>query len=662
MPRTLALLPLLFAACAAAPNRPDAASAPAGSAAAKSAPSQPYSGHGAASVSREILEKFAPKPIPEDLSRRIQAMLDVRAPGWGSVSPDGKALYFTWRVTGVAQAWALGAPMGWPTQLTGGQDRTVIDALTHDGTQLILSRDRAGEENPGLYLQGVGGGPLEEVQHKPKVQTVFQLQSEDGRYLYFRANDQKPDSQAIYRYDRQAKKIEEVFAQDGLWHLVDRRGDKLLLSKAVGSNMAEIFEWSESGKTLSPLFGQGEREDYDVSYGPAEGEVLALTPKFGEYRRLYSWSAGKFTPITPELKFDVSGFAIDDGKKRLFYEVNESGYTRLHALDARTHRPIALPALPPADHVSHGGTTHNGRFSVLTVDPGDGPRQSWVLDWQSGKLTQWHRGSAPEIDLSAFVRAKLETYPARDGTPIPVLVREPKECEGKACPVVVEFHGGPEGQSAPGFSPWAQNFLDAGFIFVEPNVRGSDGYGKTWIHADDGAKRLEVITDIEDAATWARKRFAKGGQAPKVGITGGSYGGYSTLIGMTMFAGAFDAGAEIVGISNLVTFLENTAPYRRALRASEYGDPVKDRGALVKLSPITYLDRLKAPLLLIQGASDPRVPVGEALQFYDALKARGVDAELLIFADEGHGAQKRDNQVFEIGYVLRFFRKHLQGR
>jgi dipeptidyl aminopeptidase/acylaminoacyl peptidase len=197
-------------------------------------------------------------------------------------------------------------------------------------------------------------------------------------------------------------------------------------------------------------------------------------------------------------------------------------------------------------------------------------------------------------------------------------------------------------------------------VYVEPNVRGSDGFGKAWLHSDDGPKRLQVISDIEDASKYIRSAWAKDGVAPKVGVYGGSYGGYSTLIAMTEFAGAYDAGAEIVGMSNLVTFLMNTAPYRRMLRASEYGDPEKDRAALVALSPITYLDRVKAPLLLIQGASDPRVPVGEAIQMYEALSARKLSAKLVIFPDEGHGAKKRDNRVIQIGEVLAFFEQHLK--
>ncbi len=269
--------------------------------------------------------------------------------------------------------------------------------------------------------------------------------------------------------------------------------------------------------------------------------------------------------------------------------------------------------------------------------------------------------SVPEIDTSGFVRATLESYAARDGTAIPAFVMRPKQCATAACPVIVDFHGGPEGQYAGGFSGTAQLFVDAGFIHVAPNVRGSDGYGKTWVAADDAGKRLQIITDIEDAATWARKTFAVAGVTPKVGIFGGSYGGYSTLIGMTMFAGAYDAGVSIVGIANLLTLLEqHCAPYRRILRISEYGDPEKDKAVLEKLSPTSYIDQVKAPLLLLQGATDPRVPAGEAIAMYEAASKKGVAVELMIFADEGHGASKRSNRVIMLGNAVRFFEQYLK--
>ncbi|MGC3997549.1 MAG: prolyl oligopeptidase family serine peptidase [Anaeromyxobacter sp.] len=349
------------------------------------------------------------------------------------------------------------------------------------------------------------------------------------------------------------------------------------------------------------------------------------------------------------------------GPQADFYAVNEGGYTRLSALDARTLRPVELPAFPGADHVYAGEPTRSGRWVTLGVETPTAPRASAVLDTTTGKLTRWLMPSAPELDTRRFVAATLTTYPARDGTPIPAIVRRPPGCDTAAtpCPVVVEFHGGPEGQAKPGFDPGAQLFLDEGFVLVEPNVRGSDGYGRAWLDADNGPRRLGVVTDIEDAATWARQAFARNGQAPKVGIYGGSYGGYSALTGMTRFGGAYDAGVSVVGIANLVTFLENTAPYRRLLRVTEYGDPQQDRQALVELSPVTYVDRVKGPLLVLQGANDPRVPVGEAVQIHDALAARGLPVELVIYPDEGHGAGKRENQVHMIGKALLFFRAHL---
>ncbi|MFO0761865.1 MAG: prolyl oligopeptidase family serine peptidase [Byssovorax sp.] len=619
-----------------------------------------YSGHGLDSVSREQLAEFAPAPLPPETSARIQALLDVRAPGAGRLSPDGKTLYFSWTISGTRQIWRLDGPKQFPVQMTGGEDPTTIADLTPDGKWLILSRDRAGEENPGLYLQAPKGGPLTVIQHKPKVQTSFLFVSDDSRYVYFRSNDVKVESYIVYRYDLQTKQREVVFDQEGIWSVSDFKKDgRLLLAKEVGSNMAEYFEYDPGKKVLTPLFGQGEREDYVAEYGAGEGEVLVQTPKIGEFRRLYLWKGGKLTAVSPELKHDVESFATDRPKDRIVYGVNEGGYTRLRAMDGKTFKELKLPAFPSADHVSAVATTPDGKYTTFGIDTGNGPPHSYSVEWKTGKLTEWHVPSSPEIDATTFARASLESYPARDGTPIPMFVRRPASCN-KPCPVVVDFHGGPEGQAMAGFSVWAQGFVNAGFVYVTPNVRGSDGYGKTWLHADDGPKRLNVITDIEDCAKYIRKAWAEGGKEPKVGITGGSYGGYSTLIGMSMFAGAYDAGAENVGFSSLITFLKNTAPYRRPLRISEYGDPDKDKDALEKLSPITYLDKIKAPMLLIQGANDPRVPVGEAIQIYRAMEAKKLPAKLMIFADEGHGAQKRGNVALTLGHMVRFFEQHLK--
>jgi len=636
-----------------------------------------YKGLGADSVPPELVAKYTAPPLDAAVSRRIQTMLDVRAPGLGFVSPDGSRLYFGWRITGTPQVFRLNAPKGFPVQMTGGEDRTTVEAITPDGKWLVLSRDVGGQENPGLYVQPAGGGPLRTVQKVEKVQTFLDFVSEDGKDLYFHANDVAPDSYAIYRYDLASAAKTLVFGEKGLWSVGDHRGKgadlHLLLVKATGSFSTEYAEYVPATKKFSPLLGAGEATEYDAAYAAQPGGLFVRTNKFGDFRRLYSWKIGgdatakSFQEVLAPAGMDVSGFSIDPARRHVYAASNDGGYARLDVLDATTFAKIPLPLPKDADQVYAGRATQDGRFVTIGVETAQAPRTSYVWDWEKKTLTQWVLPSAPEVDLTAFVSAKLMTYPARDGTKIPMFARFPKGCapgenaSADPCPVVVEFHGGPEAQATPGFSTYAQMFVDAGFVYVEPNVRGSDGYGKKWLDADDGPKRLDIITDIDDAGKWIRANWGRNGKAPRVGVTGGSYGGYSTLVAMTMFAGTYDVGAAVVGISNLETFLRNTAPYRRILRISEYGDPDKDAEALKKLSPVTYLDRVKAPLLVIQGVNDPRVPAGEAIQIHDALAKRGVSSPLILFPDEGHGASKRGNLVLEIGHVIRFLEENLKG-
>lgn len=647
--------------------------------AASSAPAlaQTYSGLGAGSVPPEVVAKYAPPPLDPAVSRRIQTMLDVRAPGLGIPAPDGSRLYFGWSITGTPQVFRLAAPRGFPVQMTGGEDRTSVEAVTFDGKWLVLSRDAGGEENPGLFLQPADGGPLKTIQKKKDVQTFLDFVSEDGRDLYFHANDAASDSYAIYRYDLASGTKTLVFGEKGLWSVADHRGAgaglRLLLVKATGSVSTEFSEYVPATKTLTPLLGQGEAVEYDAAYAAQPGSLLVRTNKFSDFRHLYRWKMGSdanaksFAEVFAPAGMDVAGFQIDLPRRHIYAAVNDGGYSRLRVFDAKTFAPADLPLPKDVEQVYAGAATADGRFVTIGVETAQAPRTSYVWDWEKKALVQWVLPSAPEVDLSTFVSAKLMTYLARDGTKIPMFVRFPKGCapdESPAadpCPVVVDFHGGPEAQATPGFSPYSQLFVDAGFVFVEPNVRGSDGYGKVWMDADNGPKRLDVITDIEDAGKWIRANWGRNGKAPRVGVEGGSYGGYSTLIAMTMFAGTYDAGVASVAFSNIATFLRNTAPYRRILRITEYGDPDRDAEVLRKLSPVTYLDRVNAPLLVIQGVNDPRVPVGEALQMHDALEKRGVPSPLILFADAGHGTSKRADQVLWVGHVLKFLEENLKG-
>ncbi len=208
--------------------------------------------------------------------------------------------------------------------------------------------------------------------------------------------------------------------------------------------------------------------------------------------------------MTPPIAFDVSHYAIDDKRTRIVYETNEGGFTRPHAIDAKTYKPLALPSFGDVDHVHFGATTHDGHFTTIGVDDGRHPLQAYVLDWTTGKAEKWNAPSAPEVDTTKFVRVQLDTYPARDGTKIPVLVRRPEKCASDPCPVVVSFHGGPEAQSLPGseFSVRCSS-MPASSTSSRTSVAATAN-GKTWSHADDGPKRLDIITDIEDASKWRR--------------------------------------------------------------------------------------------------------------------------------------------------------------
>lgn len=631
------------------------------------ADSASYKGLGTDSVSAETLKKYASPDLNPVMKNKLKKMFDVSAPGMGMLSPDKKTLYYSWRVTGISHIWKIDGPQKFPVQLTSGTDAVTLNEVSPNGKFLIISKDTNGQENPGLFQLDLATGQIKELYRKAKVQVFYSFMTDDSQYIYFSANDQKPDAYNTYKLNLKTLEKELIFEGDGNWAVADQRnnGQELLMIKQTGSRTSEYYNYDPKTKKTDPLIGQDPKGEYEVSFGAQKDQYIVLTPK-SDFKQLFLFQPKKSKELKllsdAKLTFDISGFSIDHQKSRIIYNVNRGGYTELYAMDAKTFKNITLPKFKNADHVFAGFTTKDAKVTMLGVISSQSPRVSYSFDWQSKKMTQWVLPSAPEVDLKNFAIAELTNYETRDGVKIPMFVRFPKGCkESKNCPVVVHFHGGPEGQTEAGFSPMAQAFVDEGLIFAEPNVRGSDGYGKTWIDLDNGPKRENVITDIEDASIWIKKNWKnEKGESPKVGVMGWSYGGYSTLLAMTRFAGAYNAGVGLVGMSNLVSFLNNTAPYRRILRITEYGDPVKDKEALMKLSPITYVGKIRDPLMIIQGANDPRVPVGEALQIHETLTQKNLNSQLIIFADEGHGSSKKENQILEIGHTIEFFKKNLK--
>lgn len=582
-----------------------------------------------ATRSAELLARFAPPPLEPALERRVAARLDVRGTRGGIIGDRGDRQYFNERVTGTTQVWRQDGPMKWPVQLSAGEDATTVVALSPDEKWLVVSRG----EPTGLYVMQPDGGRLRVVTQAPHARAELAYVTDDSKALYFATNDLDPASNAIYRWDLADGTKSLVFDEPGRWRVVDHLGDRWLMEKQLGDAHVEVYEYELATKKLTPLLGQGEVHEFDVRYGARPAQVLVRTNKVGDFEQLYTLEAGKLAPIGKPSPHDVSAFAIDDARSRIYYTEYVDGYSRLHAIDAKTLRTLELPRLPDAENQTFAGASRNGRFVQITIDSARLAPTTVVLDWKSRKLETWRLPATPEIDVSAFAPVSLETYSARDGTTISMYVRRPATCE-EPCPVIVEVHAGPKGRQRPGFDPYAQLFVDAGFVFVQPNVRGSNGYGNAWQHAGDGPKRLAVITDIEDASHHIRTAWAKDGKAPKIGILGPSSGGYAALIAMTHVGGAFDAGV------------------------ADY--PMKDDDALDEVSPVAHLANLKAPLLVMQGIHNPRTPIGEALQIHDELEHRGVPGELILFPDDGPGAAKRSNLVLQVGHELAFFERYLR--
>jgi dipeptidyl aminopeptidase/acylaminoacyl peptidase len=619
-----------------------------------------YSGYGLGSISQQTLAKYAPPTPNAELKNKIEKLVDIRAPNEGMITSDGRTLFMNWNVTGSLQIWKLTGPKSFPIQLTSGEDASRLTGMSPNSEWIVISRDSKGDENPGIYLMKTNGGELRKVYYNPKHQTSLLGFTKDSKFLYYRTNDKTPESYSIYKYNLASDFHEIIWSEPGIWTLSDIMDDKAILTLLKGSMQNEHFLFDLKTKTKEPLLGQNELEDFEVAFTKNKDEYIVLTNKLADFRKLYLFKNGKLTPWGTNVDADISDFKLSEDRNHLVYVINQNGYSRLQMVHLPSGKNSTLPGLEQAQQAYVGSFSKNNRYLSYSAEYHNAPRKNFVFDLQKKKAQEWVLPSTPEIDTLGYVKPSLESFKAQDGTDVPMFVWRSEKCKTEVCPVIVQFHGGPEAQFIPRFSPLYNLYTEKGFVYVAPNVRGSDGYGKKWLQADNGVKRLEVITDIRDCAEFIKKNWAKNGVVPKIGITGGSYGGYSTLVGASMFADSYDAGLAIVGMSSLITFIENTAPYRRALRMNEYGDPAKDRETMLKLSPVSYIDQVTKPLMIAHGATDPRVPVGEAVQFYETIQKKNKNSKLVIFPDEGHGVAKRANIVLLNTYALDFFEQHLK--
>ncbi len=604
------------------------------------------------------------------MSYSIDRYLNVKLAYMPSISSDGRWLAFISDLTGVPQVWraplvAVGSGVPMPEQLTFAEDRALwLRCSPAPGdSRILFARDRGGDENAHLYLLDptLGVETCLTTGHDGVMHIPGQW-SADARSLLFAANREHPAHFGLYRLAIDTGETQLLWQSDAPGLLYDASthptAGRMLFTRMSRSAAHDLLE-------LDLATGQARRLDptdrparYDSpTYSPDGCYVYVVTDLDSDRTNLMrlDLATGLWDTVIGPL-YDLEYFSLSPDGRYIAFTLNQDGYSRLELLDLERGQARPGPTLPDGvlgfydERLAFTADATALAFSYMT------PRSTsniYVWEWaamgQSVRpLTNMTHGGIPP---EAFVEADLVRYPTFDGREIPAWLYRPRVAGGPS-PVVVIVHGGPESQARPLFDFLAQYLVNRGYAVLAPNVRGSTGYGNAYSHLDDVDRRLDSVADLAHAALWLRSQAEFDGE--RIAVMGGSYGGYMVLAALAFHPELWSAGVDIVGIANFVTFLKNTSDYRRQHRESEYGSLAHDRELLARVSPINHVERMTAPLLVIHGANDPRVPLSEAEQLVARLAALGRTAELLVFDDEGHGIKLLKNKRVAYSAIARF--------
>ena len=611
--------------------------------------------------------------FPPATAADIRPYLEIRTASPSGWSPDGGKLLISSNLPGTSQVHRLDlGAAGLPraaeelVQLTDFEEPIGAGYLPADPTgqgrdRLLLATDRGGNERYQLYTAGdappeplTGPDDLEplvvdeEFIHRPGGVT------RDGTRIAYATN--RGDGVAFDSWVRDLTTgVERAVYASGGWtgpggfspdgrylavsELTTRPGDnKVLLVdlEAVGDGPSAPGD--DAVHELAP-------HDDPASVGtpswlPDSSAFFFATDVGREYSGIAKGTPDGHWEYVVEPGWDA-GCAIDWTGRHLLVAWNDDGRTRAELRDPTTLEVTAEVPLPGNGVAGGFRFSRDGRYVAYSFSSPLVPGDAWRYDTDTGELVRL-TVSPCDVDPDTFVDAELVRFASFDGLEIPAFVFTPSEGEGPF-PVVVVIHGGPESQFRPSFAPLTQYLVAEGFAVVAPNVRGSTGYGRTYQQLDDVEKRLDSVRDLEGLHDWLATQPHL--DQDRAALYGGSYGGYMVLAGLAFQPDRWAAGVDIVGMSNLVTFLENTAEWRRAFREREYGSLEHDRELLEAASPITHVESMRAPLFIVHGANDPRVPLGEAEQIHEILTERGIRSELRVYHDEGHGLAKLANRI-----------------
>ncbi len=608
----------------------------------------------------------AAAPAAADLEATVARMARVGFCTSPSFSPDGREIAFVSNLSGTPQVWVVATEGGWPRQVTAFDDPVGGVDWSPDGAWLAFTLAPGGGLNSQIYVVRPDGRDAQQLTEGGKVNNWLGPWSRDGRSLAFSSNRADPAAMDSYLLDLERRGEPRLVAKNpGIGEVTDRSRDgrRYVVSRMESRSDDNLFLVHPEPKLealLTPhqppgtfLGGRFSPDGSTVYLGSnADRDRLA----FARVRLDPDGTPGRIEVLAARDDAELEDFGISDDGAIAALVWNAGGRSELAFVDLATGTMTPGPSLP-GDLVGGVTFSRDGTRFAFVVAGSTRPADIWVLERASGRLTQITHSPHAGVDLDALVRPELVRFTAHDGLELSGWLYRPPGVTGPA-PYVLSFHGGPEGQERPAFRSDYQALAARGIGVFAPNVRGSSGFGKRFVNLDNGALRPAGVKDIQSAAEFL---VARGIAAPgRLGIMGGSYGGYMTMAGITEFPELFAAGANLFGIVNFETFFRHTEPWMAAISTIEYGDPATQADLLRALSPIHKLDRVKAATLVLHGANDTNVPVVEAEQTVENLKRRGVPVDYVLFPDEGHGWRKTPNRIRSTVAIVRWFDEHLK--
>jgi dipeptidyl aminopeptidase/acylaminoacyl peptidase len=594
----------------------------------------------------------------------LRQYLSIRGALTPMISPTGKDVAFLTDITGVTQLWKVSSKSGWPHQLTFFPGGIANASWSPTRDEILVVADKDGDQKFQLFLVCADGTGARPLTADPKVQHQWGGWSADGKSLFYAANSRDERYFDCYVMDLETKKSRRVFEKDAVVSASALSKDgKTLAALAMRSEVNyELYLVDTATGKGREVAAHKEDGKFLVIGFAGDGKSLYLATDLGrEFVNLarLDVATGALTFLQDE-KHDIASAILSADGRWLAFTTNRDGYEELSLWDIQRQEPIKLPKLPRA-MVAIGGFSADGKQLAVSLNSPTLTDDVWVLDLLTSQARQVTFSSLEGIDPKTFVEPALIRYKAFDGREIPAFLYLPKNApKDRSLPVILSIHGGPEIQEQPYFWAPYQYFVRRGYAVLTPNIRGSSGYGKTYLALDNGRKRWDALKDIAAAVDWIGTHPSL--DKKQVIIFGASYGGFATLAMLAHYPDLFVAGIDFYGFADFKTFLENTAPYRRPLRIAEYGDPVKDADFFDAISPARHVQKIKAPLFVLQGANDPIVPATESEQIVKKIKANGGNVKYLLLPDEGHGLAKLSNRIHVHEEMMRFLDEMLSTK